>query len=102
MVKWRGGVCLAPSGSSVRRTGRGLRRAPATGGTTAGVGGAAFSIAVGTAATAGGMSIGVAIAIAALLILGVVVIFAIWKDYDIRIASIGPSGVEGIELVRRT
>ncbi len=97
LSKWSIGIVLA--GAAVG--GAGLALAPATGGATAGVGGAAFSIAIGTAAAAGGMSIGVAIAIAALLILGIVVIFAIWKDYDIRIGKIGPSGVEGIELIRR-
>ena len=60
---------------------------PATGGISAAIGTAVFSIAPATAAGGGGA--GVTVAIVALAFLGVGLLFALWKDYEIRVVIAG-------------
>ena len=69
----------------------GLALAPATGGSSAVVGGVSSGVAYSIIFASGTViSTGAIIAIGTLCIIGSAVLFALWKDYDVDIESTNP------------
>lgn len=87
LSKWTLGILLAGTGVSAI----GFALAPATGGSSAVVGGLSSSLAYSiTTASGAVISTEAIIAIGTLCIIGSAVLFAIWKDYDVEIESTNP------------
>ena len=95
--KWTLGLLLA--GTAVGSVG--LCLAPATGGSSAVIGGATAGLVYSlTTASGATISTGAIIAIGALSILGCAVLFALWKDYEVEIQGGGSQslGIKGEKL----
>lgn len=87
LSKWTLGLLLAGTGLGAI----GLALAPATGGTSAVVGGLSGLVAAKIVLSSGTViSTGAIIAIGTLAVIGSAVLFAIWKDYDVDIEGTNP------------
>ncbi len=87
LSKWTLSLLVAGTGAGAI----GLALAPATGGGSAVIGGVSSGIVYSiTTATGTVISTDAIIAIGTLCIIGAAVLFAIWKDYNVEIASTNP------------
>ena len=87
LSKWTLGLLLAGTGVGAI----GLALAPATGGSSAVVGGISSGVAYSLSTASGTViSTEAIIAIGTLCIIGSAVLFAIWKDYNVDIESTNP------------